>query len=58
KHTREFTPLLVRGDGIPPRRLAPRESLADIAATIADLFGVGPPEIGQSFWQQLQGNDQ
>jgi len=58
KHTREFTPLLVWGDGIPPRRLAPRESLADIAATIADLFGVGPPEIGRSFWQQLQGNNQ
>lgn len=53
KHTREFTPLLVRGEGIPPRRLAPRESLADVAATIAELFGVRRPEIGRSFWREL-----
>jgi phosphopentomutase len=49
KHTREFTPLLVAGDLIEPRALAPRESLADIAATIAEIFDVGPPEIGRSF---------
>jgi phosphopentomutase len=54
KHTREFTPLLVRSDRIQPRALAPRESLADIAATIAELFQVGPPEIGRSFLQVLQ----
>lgn len=53
KHTRELTPLLVLGDGVPPRRLAPRESLADIAATIADLFGVERPEIGASFRREL-----
>ena len=54
KHTREFTPLLVVGEGIPPRPLAPRESLADIAATIAEVFGVGRPEIGKSFWPELR----
>ena len=50
KHTRELTPLLVLGPGVPPRSLAPRESLADIAATIAEVFDVAPPEIGRSFW--------
>jgi phosphopentomutase len=53
KHTREFTPLLVCGEGILPRRLAPRESLADIAATIAEVLGVGQPEIGRSFRGEL-----
>jgi phosphopentomutase len=54
KHTREFTPLLVRGDSIPPRPLPPRESLADIAATIAEIFEVGRTEIGRSFLPELQ----
>jgi phosphopentomutase len=54
KHTREFTPLLVRGDRIAPNSLAPRESLADIAATIAEIFGTERPEIGKSFLQELQ----
>ncbi len=53
KHTRELTPLLVLGDGVVPRLLPPRESLADIAATIAELFRVGQPEIGRSFWHEL-----
>ena len=54
KHTREFTPLLVAGQRIEPRRLSHRESLADIAATIAEIFHVGPPEIGKSFLQELR----
>ena len=54
KHTREFTPLLVWGASIPPRALPPRESLADIAATIAEIFNVGPTEIGRSFCAELQ----
>ncbi len=54
KHTREFTPLLVWGASIPPRALPQRESLADIAATIAEIFNVGPTEIGQSFCAELQ----
>jgi phosphopentomutase len=53
KHTREFTPLLVYGHGLPPRPLPLRESLADIAATIAEIFGVEQPEIGRSFWREL-----
>ena len=54
KHTREFTPLLVAGQGIAPRALAPRESLADIAATIAEIFAVRQPEIGRSFLANVQ----
>jgi len=54
KHTREFTPLLVRGASIPSRALEQRNSLADIAATIAEVFEVGPTEIGQSFLAELQ----
>jgi phosphopentomutase len=54
KHTREFTPLLVYGGSIAPRALAPRESLADIAATIAEIFDVRQPEIGRSFWGKVQ----
>lgn len=57
KHTREFTPLLVRGDHIAPNSLEPRESLADIAATIAEIFGTERPEIGKSFLQELQRHD-
>jgi len=44
----------VRGDRIAPNSLEPRESLADIAATIAEIFGTERPEIGKSFLQELQ----
>lgn len=54
KHTREFTPLLVYGTNVAPRRLRERDSLADIAATIAEIFQVGPTEIGRSFCAALQ----
>lgn len=54
KHTREYTPLLVRGDLVAPQALAPRESLADIAATIAEIFAIDRPEIGASFLRELQ----
>jgi phosphopentomutase len=57
KHTREFTPLLVWGRDVPPRPLPQRESLADIAATIAEIFRVGPTEIGRSFRSALQHED-
>lgn len=54
KHTREFTPLLVRGDRIAPKALAARGSLADIAATIAEIFAIERPEIGESFLLDVQ----
>ncbi len=48
-HTREYTPLLVAGPGVKPVNLGTRESFADIAATIAELLGVGLETPGQSF---------
>lgn len=53
KHTREFTPLIACGPRVAGRPVAPRESLADIAATIAENFGVARPEIGASFLREL-----
>lgn len=53
KHTREFTPLLVWSPGIVPKGIFMRDSLADIAATIAANFGVANPEIGTSFLEDI-----
>ena len=55
-HSREYVPLLVYGPGI--RRgvaLGTRETFADVAATLADFFGVEPPEIGTSFLPEITG---
>ncbi len=54
KHTREFTPLLVWSPPIVPRAIFMRDSLADIAATISEIFGVDAPEIGKSFLDEIQ----
>ncbi|MFW5686910.1 MAG: phosphopentomutase [Halanaerobium sp.] len=48
-HTRENVPLLVYKKGLTSKKLPPRQSLADIAATIADYFDVKSPESGDSF---------
>ncbi len=48
-HTRENVPLLVYKKDLPTRIIAPRESLADIAASIAAYFEVEAPESGESF---------
>ena len=52
-HTREYVPLLVMGKGIKPMNLGTRESFADIAATIADIFGLNFITPGKSFWSDL-----
>ena len=52
-HTREFVPMLALGKGIKPVNLGTRESFADIAATIADMFGVSLDTPGQSFAHRL-----
>ena len=53
-HSWEMTPLLVVG---PPVRagvdLGTRTSFSDVAATIAEAFGVSPPPRGQSFLADL-----
>lgn len=53
KHTREYTPLIAYGPRVAPRPIARRESLADIAMTVAENFGVERPEIGTSFLAEL-----
>lgn len=55
-HTREYVPLLVYGQrtkgGI---NLGTRETFADIAQTIAELFGLEPFKIGKSFKKEILG---
>lgn len=41
-HTREYVPLLAVGPAISPRFLGVRRTFADVAATIADCFGLAP----------------
>lgn len=48
-HSREYTPLLVVGETIRPVNLGTRACFADIAATIADWFGVDLETEGESF---------
>ncbi|MAT41131.1 MAG: phosphopentomutase [Anaerolineaceae bacterium] len=54
-HSREYIPLLVFGkpvkEGID---LGIRETFADVGATIADIFNLPKPEIGQSFLAEIQ----
>jgi len=52
-HTREYVPLLVLGKGVKPVNLGTRGSFADIAATIADIFGVSLDTPGKSFKEDI-----
>ncbi len=53
-HSREYVPLLVFGGGIEQAvNLGTRMSFADIGATIADIWGLDAPEIGESFLGEL-----
>ncbi len=52
-HTREYVPLLVYGRGITPCNLGTRSTFADVAATVADYFGVKSPANGTSFLQEM-----
>jgi len=53
-HTREHVPLLVRGARVRPGRdLGVRSTFADLGATLADNFGVGPLAAGTSFLSEL-----
>lgn len=51
-HSREYTPLLVRGEGIRPVDLGIRPSLADIGQTVAANFGASLA-AGNSFLTSL-----
>lgn len=48
-HTRECVPVLMFGKKVVPENIGRRKTYADIAATIADKFGLEPFETGKSF---------
>jgi phosphopentomutase len=48
-HSREKVPLLVYSKSHSPRNLGERATFADIAATLAGLFGLPPWAIGKTF---------
>jgi len=53
-HTRENVPLLVRGARVRPgRELGVRPTFADLGATLAENFGIGPLGAGDSFLGDL-----
>jgi phosphopentomutase len=53
-HTREYVPILAFGpDSAAGVDLGARKSFADVGATLAELFGVAPPAIGDSFLARL-----
>jgi phosphopentomutase len=53
-HTRENVPLLVAGPRVKPSlELGTRSSFADLGATLAENFEVGPLGAGTSFLGQL-----
>lgn len=52
-HSREYVPLLIFGKQVSGGvNLGVRESFADIAATVAEIFGL-EFDVGQSFWSQV-----
>lgn len=53
-HSREYVPLLVFGGGLTKAvNLGTRLTFADVGATIADIYNVPSPEIGESFLSDL-----
>ncbi len=48
-HSREYVPLLITGAAIQPVNIGVRDTIADLAATIADMLNVKPPSSGSSF---------
>lgn len=52
-HSREIVPLLVAGEGVLPVALGRRQTYADVAASIAEAFGVPAPEAGTSFLAEI-----
>ncbi|RSK47880.1 phosphopentomutase [Bacillus canaveralius] len=52
-HTREQTPILIVGQKVKPVSIGTRETMADIAATMAEFTGVDKPEFGTSFLNEI-----
>jgi phosphopentomutase len=54
-HSREYTPLLIAGPRVKPGvDLGTRDSFADVAATLAELFSVTRPSAGASFLRAIR----
>jgi phosphopentomutase len=53
-HSREYAPLLVAGPRVRPGDLGTRATFADVAATLAEAFGVTAPESGTSFLARIR----
>ncbi len=54
-HSREYVPLLVYGRRFKGKvDLGTRETFADVAATLAEYFGIEPYFPGRSFWRELR----
>jgi phosphopentomutase len=54
-HTREYVPLIVYGKNLKQNiNLGTRETLADIAQTIADIFELTPMKNGKSFKDEIE----
>ena len=54
-HSREYVPLLVAGKRVRAGAdLGTRETFADVAATLAEMFGVEAPAAGTSFLREVR----
>jgi phosphopentomutase len=51
-HSREAVPVLVAGPRVSPAALGARETFADMGATVAEYFGLGPG-VGTSFLKEV-----
>ncbi|WP_144440619.1 phosphopentomutase [Limnochorda pilosa] len=56
-HSREYVPLLWHAPGRPGLALGTRQTFADLGATLADGFGLGPSDEGTSFLPELPGEE-
>lgn len=52
-HSREYTPLVMYSKNIKPVNLGTRSSFSDIAATLAEIFGIKTVTPGESFAKNI-----
>lgn len=52
-HTREYIPLMIYGKLVSPINLGVRQTFSDIAATLAEIFGVNYTCTGESMLREL-----
>ena len=54
-HSREYVPLLVAGPRVcSGADLGTRETFADVAATLSEMFGLARPPAGRSFLREVR----